>query len=75
MHNPKEKIRCPRCGISLYDNPPKISLLLDFDKKNCIDTIYCSVCNSNLTSFPDKGRHGYSAMISCKHKGTPPWEK
>jgi len=39
------------------------------------DAVFCAVCGSNLTALPGNGRHGYSAMISCKHKGTPPWGK
>lgn len=73
--NDKEKLCCPRCGMPLADNLPRIRLELDFDNKECRDSVFCSVCGSDITALPDKGRHGYAASVTVKHKGTPPWEK
>ena len=75
MPEDKKKICCPRCGMPLADNLPRISLEIDFNKLECRDSVFCAVCGGNLTDHPGSGRHGYSAMISCKHKGTPPWER
>jgi len=61
--------------MPLADNLPKVGLEIDFDKRECRDSVYCAVCGSNLTNLPDNGKHGYSALISCKQKGTPPWEE
>ena len=75
MPEKNKKIVCPRCGMPLADNLPNIKLELDFNKRECFDYVYCAVCGADITNLPDKGRYGYSAMVSVKHKGTPPWEK